>query len=96
MAEQVEARKRPVTVPGNLDLGLGYCYRCVQYLTVQDVNGRATRYVPRFALTTAPWPMPELGVVIALPVCYDCLTGRGEAGAPGSGIVTANGRLPGH
>jgi hypothetical protein len=89
----MQASKRPVTVPGNNDLGLGYCYRCIQYLTIQDVSGKATRYVPKFAVTVAPFPLGP--TILALPACYDCLTGRGEAGQPGSGLIAANGRLPG-
>jgi hypothetical protein len=90
----MEARRRPVTVPANLDIGLGYCYRCIQYLTIQDVQGKACHHRPRFAVTVAPFPLAP-GVVLPLPACYDCLTGRGEAGSASSGLIVANGKVPG-
>jgi hypothetical protein len=79
------------------DLGLGYCYRCIQFMNIAVVEKREEAlkgFVANFACTTAPWPMGP-GVVIPLPACFPCLVGEGQAGKPGSGLVAANGRLPG-
>ena len=74
------------------DMGIGLCYRCVQFMLQQQVRGeKPDGFMPQFAVTFAPWPMMELGVILALPACYDCLAGQGKAGAPGSGLVVARG-----
>jgi hypothetical protein len=69
--------------PPQGDFGLGLCYQCVKVLAEMAAGGREpAAFVPEFAITTAPYPIAELGTVLALPVGWGCLTGQGPAGAP--------------
>lgn len=70
------------------DMGIGFCYRCIQYMLQREIAGDdLAGFAPGFAVTMAPWPIPELGIILALPACYDCLAGKGRAGAPGTGLL---------
>jgi len=74
----------PASVIPAGDMGLGLCYLCVKILALMKVSkdDKAQPFPPRFAITMAPFPVPELGgVPLALPCCFGCLTGTSQAAA---------------
>jgi hypothetical protein len=79
------------------DMGIGLCYQCARHAAVRIVSGQPLDgFVPNFAIVLAPYPEPATGVMLALPVCGECLTGRGVAGAPQQErrIIPASGKVP--
>ena len=67
------------------DLGLGYCLRCLERYKAGTQKAR-----PNFAITSGPVPVSGPGgqmiAVVAVPVCYDEVTG-GQA--QGQGLIIA-------